>query len=139
MTACTFHDTDASQQDRRLFEIIEKAYNQRQKVVVFAQTAQRAAAIDRTLWIFKQESFIPHEIFTTGRPEPAVPVAIVTDEVNPIGAGILVADGHCSLDFALSFDIVNEFVNRSSPQIHAACRERFRAYRARAVPVEHLK
>ncbi len=139
MTTCTFHDTDASQQDRRLFEIIEKAYNQRQKVVIFAQTSQRAAAIDRTLWIYRQESFIPHDIFTADKPEPSVPVVIVTDEVNPIGADIVVADGHCSLEYALSFSVVHEFVNRSSPQIHEACRERFRNYRARGVPVEHLK
>ncbi len=139
MTACTFHDTDASQQDRRLFELVEKAYNQGEKLVIFVQTAQRAVAIDRTLWIFKQEAFIPHEIVAADQPASSAPVAIVTEELNPIDAGILVADGHCGLDFASGFDVVHEFVNRSSPQIHAACRERFRAYRARGIPVEHLK
>jgi DNA polymerase IIIc chi subunit len=139
MTTCTFHDTEAPQQDRRLFEIVEQAFHQREKIVVFAQSDQRASAIDRVLWIHRQEAFIPHEILTTRDPESSVPVAIVTSELNPIGAGTLVADGHCSLDFALSFGVVHEFVNRSSPQIHATCRERFRAYREKQIPVKHLK
>ena len=139
MSACVFHDTDPSLQDRRLFETVEKAYQRREKVVIFAQTAERAVAIDRTLWILKQESFVPHETVACDGPEPSVPVAIVTSECNPIGAGILVADGHCSIEFALSFDVVHEFVNRSSPQVHEACRERFRAYRAKHVSIEHLK
>jgi len=139
MSPCVFHDTEPSLQDRRLFEIIEKAYGRREKVVIFAETEERAAAIDRTLWIHKQESFIPHETYAADKPEPSVPIVIVTSEFNPIGAGILVADGHCSLEFALSFGTVHEFVDRSSPQIHEACRERFRAYRARHVPLEHSK
>ena len=139
MTACTFHDTEPALLDRRLFEIVEKAYNQQKKVVVFAQSDQRAAAIDRLLWIHKQECFIPHEIVATDYVESPISVAIVTAEVNPIAAGILVADGHCHLEFALGFDVIHEFVNRSSPQIHAACRDRFRAYRERQIPIQHLK
>ncbi len=139
MSVCRFHDTEPSLQDRRLFEIVEKAYNQRERVLIFVQTGERAAAIDRALWIQKQEAFVPHEILAAGQPESTVPVAIVTAEFNPIGATVLVADGHCSLDFATGFDVIHEFVNRSSPQVHEACRERFRAYRARRVSIEHLK
>ena len=136
---CVFHDTDSTLRERRIFEIVEKAYNQSEKVVIFAPSQARAAAIDRILWINKQESFIPHRMVADQELEPAVPVAIVTSEMNPIGAGILVADGHCSLEFANGFEIVHEFVDRSSPEIHEACRERFRAYRARQISVEHQK
>jgi len=139
MTACVFHDTDPSQQDRRLFEIVERAYDQQKKVLVFAPNRERAGAIDRLLWTTKQESFIPHEVVTAGEPDSLIPVAIVTSELNPIGAAILIADGHCSLDFALGFESIHEFVNRSTPRLHQACRERFRAYRDRQVPVEHVK
>ncbi len=139
MSKCVFHDTEPSLQDRKLFEIVEAAYAQRQKVVIFAQTVERAASIDRTLWIQKQEAFVPHQICVYGQPEPEVPIAIVTAEYNPIGAGILIADGHCSLDYSTAFEVIHEFVNRSSPGLHEACRERFRAYRARRVSIEHLK
>jgi DNA polymerase IIIc chi subunit len=138
MSACIFHDTEAASRDRCLFNIIERAYSQHDKVVIYAATADRAASLDRTLWILKQEAFIPHKIFGGEEFEFSVPVAIVTAEWNPLQAGILVADGHCSLEFALGFDLIHEFVDRSSPAIHEACRNRFRAYRAK-IPVEHVK
>ncbi len=139
MTACTFHDTAPATQDRQLFEIVERAYNRRESVLIFSQTEERAAAIDRTLWILKQEAFIPHKIISEDRADMEVRVAIVTSEINPIGAGILVADGHCSLDFACSFDSIHEFVNRSSAAVQQACRDRFRDYRARGISVEYSK
>jgi DNA polymerase IIIc chi subunit len=139
MKACIFHDPNPGQQDRRLFEIVEHAYNQREKVLIYAQSEERAAAIDRFLWILRQEAFIPHKIIARDEPDSSVPIAIVTSEINPVEASILIADGHCSLDFTGRFDTVHEFVNRSTPEIHEACRDRFREYRARKLPVEHLK
>ncbi len=139
MKTCLFHDAGPGRQDRELFELVERAYNQREKVLIFVQNQDRAAALDRLLWIFKQEAFIPHKIFERNDPDPTVPVAIVTAEINPIEADTLIADGHCSLDFACGFDSVHEFVNRTSPELHEACRVRFRAYRSRQIPVEHVK
>jgi len=136
---CTFHDTTPATHERQLFEIVERAYNQRQKILVFAGDEARAAAIDRTLWILRQEAFIPHRIFAGNESGSDVPVAIVSSETNPNSAGILVADGHCSLDFACVFEAIHEFVNRSSPEIHQSCRERFRQYRSREIPIEYIQ
>jgi DNA polymerase IIIc chi subunit len=134
-----FHDTTPATQERQLFEIVERAYNKRQKVLVFAQNEERAANLDRILWILKQEAFIPHRIFAANETDPDVPVAIVTGEINPIDAEVLVADGHCSLDFACSFGSIHEFVNRSNPKVQQDCRDRFRDYKARQVAVEYSK
>ncbi len=139
MTSCIFHDTTPSLLDVRVFEIVQETYEKQQKVVIFAHNLDRAHQIDRFLWIMRQESFIPHDIVTESEPKSPTPVAIVTGELNPIGADILVADGHCSLGFALSFERIHEFVNRSTPQLHAACRERFRAYRDRKVKITHVR
>ncbi len=139
MDKCTFHDAGPGRQDRQVFEIVERAYNQHEKVVIYTQDQERAASLDRTLWIMKQEAFIPHKIFKGGETNTSVPVAIVTSESNPIEAGILIADGHCEMEYACGFNAVHEFVNRSSPEIQEACRDRFRAYRARQIAIEHLK
>jgi DNA polymerase IIIc chi subunit len=139
MNQCIFHDVGPGRQDRRLFEIVEQAHNRHERVLIFTQNEERAAAIDRTLWIIKQEAFIPHKIFSRTEPDSNVPVGIVTAEINPLEARILIADGHCSLDFACGFDLVHEFVNRVSPQMQESCRERYRAYRGRQISVEHLK
>ncbi len=139
MNSCIFHDAGHSRRERKLFEVVESAYKRKEKVLVYASTEMRANEIDRTLWIHKQESFIPHKICRLNEPDPMVPVVIVTEEINPLGAGILVADGHCSIEFACAFDSIHEFVDRSSPEVQQACRERYRTYRDRALPVEYVK
>lgn len=139
MKACIFHDTSPGQQDRKIFEIVENAYAQHIPVLIYVQNEERAASVDRFLWILKQESFIPHKIFSEEAPDPSVAIAIVTIEMNPVDARVLIADGHCSLEFAGKFDIVHEFVNRSTPEIHEACRERFRLYREQKISLQHLK
>ena len=139
MKACLFHDVSPGQRDRKLFEIVEHAYGQRANTLVYAANEARAAVIDRLLWILRQEAFIPHRIILKDEPDPSVPVAIVTAEINPVYASVLVADGHCSLKFAADFDTIHEFVDRSSAETQEACRERFRAYRDRKIPVEHIK
>jgi len=139
MKACIFHDVNPGQRDRKLFEIVEYAYNQHANTVVYAPSEARAAVIDRFLWILRQESFIPHRIILKDESDPSIRVAIVTSEINPVDAGVLVADGHCSLKFAAGFETIHEFVDRSSAEMQDACRERFRAYRDRKIPVEHIK
>lgn len=139
MKACIFHDLNPGQRDRKLFEIVEHAYNQRAHAVIYAPNEARAAVIDRFLWILRQESFIPHKILLRNEPALSVPVAIVTSEINPVGGSILIADGHCGLEFAAGFETIHEFVDRSSAELQEACRERFRAYRDRKIPVEHVK
>jgi len=139
MVCCVFHNSSPATHDRLLFEIVERAYNQKQNVVVFVGDNSRAAAVDRTLWILRQESFIPHRIFTPGETDPGVSVAIVTTETNPNSSEVLIADAHCNLDFACGFDAIHEFVNRSSSEMHEACRDRFKNYRQRQVPVEYLQ
>jgi DNA polymerase-3 subunit chi len=139
MKACIFHDTSPGQQDRRIFQLVEDAYNQNHAVLIYASSPERAESIDRFLWILKQESFIPHRIFVREEPDSSVAAAIVTSEINPLNAGILIADGHCNLEFADKFDTVHEFVNRASPEIQEACRERFRLYRDKKIPLQHLK
>jgi DNA polymerase IIIc chi subunit len=139
MNACIFHDTDASLHDRRVFEIVDEAYNRGETVVVFTGTEERAAEIDRFLWILRQESFIPHKIALAQDEKITVPVVIVTSEWNPAGAGILIVDRHCRLEYAAGFDMIHEFVDRSSPETQEACRKRFRAYRDKKISVEYLK
>jgi DNA polymerase III subunit chi len=139
MKHCIFHDIEAERRDRRIFEIVEQAYGRQERVLVFSESAERAASIDRTLWIIKQEAFIPHKVLQAKDSDPGMPIAIVAEEINPIMAQILIADGHCSLEFAEQFEAIHEFVTRTSPQIQDECRNRFRSYRGRNIQVDHKK
>ena len=139
MKACIFHDTSNALHDRRVFEIVEEAYNRRAEVLIFAGSKERAAEIDRILWIIRQDSFIPHQIVGENEEKISVPVVIVTEERNPHRARILIADGHCSLEFSSGFDLIHEFVYHSSPGIKEACRKRYKSYKDGKVPVEYIK
>ena len=143
MNECLFHDTPDNRREFLIFEIVERSYRSKNKILIFTSDNERAMALDRMLWILRQESFIPHRIFAIGeiinKEVTEAPVGIVMSEENPIGASILVADGHCGLDFACGFDTAHEFVDHSSPDRTEACRDRFRDYRARRIPVRHVK
>jgi DNA polymerase IIIc chi subunit len=139
MKACIFHDVSAGQRDRKLFEIVEYAYSHRARAVIYASNEARAAVIDRFLWILRQESFMPHKIILKDELDTSVPIAIVTAEINPVDGSVLIADGHCSLEFAVGFETIHEFVDRSSAETQESCRVRFREYRDRKIPVEHVK
>lgn len=138
-TTCIFHDTDASAHDQRIFEIVEEAYRRRENATVFAASEERAAEIDRCLWILHQDSFIPHRLLAGGDATGTVPVAIITGEWRPFASGVLVADGHCSIAFARGFERIHEFVYHTPPGIKEECRKRFRAYRDESIPVQYLK
>jgi DNA polymerase IIIc chi subunit len=139
MNACIFHDVNPGQKDRKLFEIVEYTYRQRAHAVIYVPNEARAAVVDRFLWILRQEAFIPHKIILKNEPDSSVPIAIVTSEINPVGGSVLIADGHCSLEFAAGFETIHEFVDRSSAEIQEVCRDRFRRYRERKISVEHVK
>ncbi|MDR0310017.1 MAG: DNA polymerase III subunit chi [Acidobacteriota bacterium] len=141
MNECIFHDAPDNRREYLLFEIVERAYRGGNRILIFTSDSERAAALDRMLWILRQESFIPHRIIEPGEKIDGtdVPVGIVTVEENPIEARILIADGHCGLDFTCGFDATHEFVDHSSSDRTEACRERFRDYRARQIPVRHVK
>ena len=144
MNECVFHDAPDNRREFLMFEIADLAYQGKNRILVFASTSERAVEIDRMLWVLRQESFIPHRIFNPGERiedvDSDVPVGIVTTEENPIDARVLIADGHCSLDFACGFDTAHEFVDHSSADRTEACRARFREYRnARQIPVRYMK
>ena len=143
MNECLFHDTPDNRREFFIFEIVERSYRGKNKVIIFTSDNERAVALDRMLWILRQESFIPHRIFESGEiideEETEVPVGIVTTEENPIGANVLVVDGSCGLDFSCGFNTAHEFVDHSSPERTETCRDRFRDYRARGIVVRHVK
>lgn len=55
--------------------LIEKAYKQNHRLHVECQSQKAAFDFDDLLWGFKQESFIPHNLFGEG-PTPPPPVQI---------------------------------------------------------------
>ena len=109
--------------------LVEKAWGQGHRILVHCASAEEAQRLDRLLWVFRDQSFVPH-----GR----------LGEVDPGLTPVLIAHaGECDDEhdvlinlapdvpvFFSRFERVAEPVD-ADPPARAASRERFRYYRDR--------
>lgn len=137
MKNCYFVDT--VDKNKYIFSIIEQNYKEKTKVVIFTNTKERAEEIDRILWILKQESFIPHKIFKYEELDALEPVAIVFEEINPINADTLIMDTPCSINFASKFNIIYDFVDKTSDEALQKSRERYAKFKDMKYNMHYVK
>ncbi|MEO8223691.1 MAG: DNA polymerase III subunit chi [Gammaproteobacteria bacterium] len=73
--------------------LVEKAYKLQHRIHAHASDCGMAKALDELLWTFRQGSFVPHELMTTGA-EPLAPVTIGSADgdvpLEPPAADLLV-------------------------------------------------
>lgn len=62
-----------SRQQAWLFvcQLLEKMYAEQKRVYVHTRSAEEAERFDNLLWTFKEDSFIPHQLYTQENPQPA--------------------------------------------------------------------
>lgn len=137
MKNCYFVDT--VDKNKYIFSIIEQNYKEKTKVVIFTNTKERAEEIDRILWILKQESFIPHKIFKYEELDALEPVAIVFEEINPINADTLIMETPCSINFASKFNIIYDFVDKTSDEALQKSRERYAKFKDMKYNMHYVK
>lgn len=136
---CIFIDTQSKDKDKIIFNIVENNYKNGKKTVIFTADEERANYIDRFLWVFKQESFIPHKIFKYKEEETLESVAIVLEEFNPIDADKVILDAPASLDFVKNFQEVYDFVDYSSKTALQESRMRFKNFRDSGFVMQYQK
>ncbi len=109
------------------------------RLMVLVDGPERAEVLDGMLWSFREESFLPHEVVREGEPlmDPDARVLISWSQTNPHQANLLALDAPVDLDFAATFEVVMDVVDRRSEERLAASRERFRAWRERGIKPEH--
>ncbi|WP_375737501.1 DNA polymerase III subunit chi [Pseudomonas boanensis] len=91
-----------------------------------ANVAQRDE-LDQLLWRFRAENFIPHDLHED---DAEAPVVLALDEAPAIQQGLLINLNPSISPHIEYFSRVIEIVNQE-PDLLAACRENFRAYRQR--------
>lgn len=128
MKSATFLNTKEKEKNKLIFELVERFYYEGERIVIFCLSQDRAQEIDRFLWTYKQESFIPHKIFTYEEEEALEKIAIVYTEINPISAKILIADEKPSLGYSMAFERIYEFVEQSKEAIIES-RKRYKLYK----------
>lgn len=102
-------------------KLLEKAYNSGHRSVFFSPVPERIDVIDKTLWTFSTNTFIPHGSYKFGFPE--MQAIYLTDKYeNPNSADILAVTD--------SFEISDQFVGNFE-KIMFICEEKTQIERAR--------
>jgi len=135
-----FYVTEDSGEAARLrlaCRVAEKAYLARQNVVVFSDDPALLQRFDEMLWTFGDGSFVPHDTVTREGAECAAPVALTTgplpgDPASKETWQVLVNLGAAVPACHTRFERIAEFLD-ARPEVRAAGRERFKAYRAGAL------
>lgn len=121
---------EASANSRLLLacRLIEKAHKNRHRVYIHAENQAEAYALDELLWTYRDDSFLPHNLYGDG-PEPAPPIQIGFEATPEKYRDILLNLNKQVPAFYKQFSRVLEIVS-DEPEIQAAAREHYRHYRA---------
>ncbi len=118
---------EGSNSDRFACAITAKAWASGNHVHIHTESEESATKFDDLLWIYKDISFVPHEIFK-GNADQETPVTIGYNNSFPDASQVMINLGYDLPGFAAQFERVVEIVggNESSKQ---AARERYRQYK----------
>ncbi|MGH6889642.1 MAG: DNA polymerase III subunit chi [Rhizomicrobium sp.] len=88
MSEVLFYHLEKRALEDVLPQLVERTLARGQRALIRTESADRAESIDRFLWTWNEESFLPHAREGEGDPA-AQPVLIATEEGNPNGAQVL--------------------------------------------------
>jgi DNA polymerase III subunit chi len=117
--------------------LVEKVRAAGLRVLIHCPDGEQARHLDRLLWTFRQDSFLPHGIAGQAGLDPVLtPILIGADWTPECEDQVLINLGTAVPPFFSRFERVCEPVDQD-PTVRAAGRERFRYYRERGYPLEH--
>jgi DNA polymerase-3 subunit chi len=126
LTEIGFYHLTRSTLEDALPRLLEKAYDAGHRVLVRGTDPERLELLNRALWTYTKESFLPHGTRADGHPELQPIFLTVGEEENPNGATLLVlADGASAPDLD-RFDRCLELFDGSDPEAVERARQRWR-------------
>ncbi len=125
MTELGFYHLTRSGLDQALPRLLEKAHAGGHKVVLRCADAERLDQLDRLLWTYSNDSFLPHGSAADGHGERQ-PIWLTIGTDTPNGATILVLVDGAPADDAAAFERVLELFDGRNPDAVAAARARWR-------------
>jgi DNA polymerase-3 subunit chi len=114
--------------------LADKAYRQGRRVYLHAASAEQARHLDRLLWTFREQSFVPHGL--TGQVDPVLTPVLLGWQAPPEDENdVLINLAPEVPAFFSRFRRLAEPLD-DEPGIREAGRERYRFYRDRGYPLE---
>ncbi len=135
-----FYILDTSSGQRSLLfacRLLEKAYEAAQSVYIHAPSQEEAERLDQLLWTYRDDSFIPHNLYQAADPFPP-PIQIGYGETPPPHQAILLNLASAVPAFYQQFPRIIEIVF-SDPSVQQLARERYRYYRDQGCNMTNYK
>jgi len=131
-----FYHLRRSALEPALGRLLEKVLASGQRAVVQASSPDRVEALNRALWTFGGDSFLPHGSRDDGFAEDQ-PVFLTASADYPNGASVLVLVDGAEAEPAAQFSRCLYLFDGHDEQAVAAARERWRQWRARGASVTY--
>lgn len=136
MTQIDFYlmgDNSADGSDRVACRLADKAFRLGHRVYIYADNAGDCAKLDRLLWTFSANSFVPHTLDLAANDD--TPVCIGDQDPPTAFADVLISLSQQVPEFFSRFERVAEVVGASNNEKQQA-RERYRYYRDRGYQLQ---
>lgn len=126
---------DESAQSRVQFacRLADKAYRLGNRIFIHTESAEQTHQLDKLLWTFQQNSFVPHGIYQKYQDDPA-PVQLAHDAEPDASSQVLINLAAEVPVFFSRFERVAELVNGDAA-IRLQGRKRYGFYKDRGYPL----
>lgn len=128
-TTIVFIELNTSNKFRHTCDIVEKIYDQGKTATIYVQNIKNAQALDRQLWVWKQEQFIPHAIFDSFDGEIEEAIIITTRNDFPVVTEALILFDPLEDHQFQSFQLVVDFAEVYDAGRLKLSRERYKTWR----------
>lgn len=134
MTRIDFYqlNPDRHRTDRVVCQLCQKAYENQQKTLLLTQTPEQSAHLDKQLWVFSDDSFIPHDVDQTD----GFDTPILIHDVPPQDCErqlLINLSGNIPDNFA-QFERIIELVTEDNK---LQARKHYSFYKERGYPLNH--
>ncbi len=127
MTRVEFIKLERPERAVILCELAEEFFLQGQRVLIVVQDDNQAVTLDRFMWTWRKDAFVPHANDNGTADCIAEPVTITTREENGNGAGVLIQGRPCAPAFLGQFDVCIDFAEIYDAGLRQAARDRYKA------------
>ena len=137
MTEILFYHLQRHPLERVLPALVEKSLERGWRVVVQAASEERVEALDAHLWVFRDDSFLPHGTWREAEAAEQ-PVLLTVHDGNPNGAAVrFLVDGAPIPADAAGYERIVLLVDGNDPDAVAAARERWSEGKAKGFEVTY--
>ena len=117
-------------------KLIEKIYRSGHKIMVKVDDKETAEALDKQLWEYKPESFIPHKILdNSSEVSPDTSILISYDSLGNDYEVLVNLSSEVPLEFT-RFERVTQIASQYEPQ-RLSSREHYKFYKDRGYPLHN--